>query len=256
MILEHLKYIQVRNQNSVVFATINCPNVSNEINAELIQDFRLVLDYCRAQAQVLVIQGNAEYFCNGAELSSLDRYASVDGKLQSQLYDVWLDMVKANFIVISLVKGKVNAGGVGFIAASDIVLASPQASFCLSELLFGLYPACVLPFLVQRIGRQKAHFLTLTTKAVDGHTAHSLGIADICTEFPDKELRLLLIRLSRLSKQAVGNYKRYLSSITDDIASYKAYAVEENMQMFSDPENQLRIRSFMEAGILSTPYKS
>nr|WP_269820011.1 enoyl-CoA hydratase-related protein [Bacillus velezensis] len=42
--------------------------------------------------------------------------------------------------------GVANAGGIGFVAASDIVIADDTAVFSLSELLFGLFPAMVLPF--------------------------------------------------------------------------------------------------------------
>jgi len=55
-----------------------------------------------------------------------------------------------NKVVIAKVEGKVNAGGVGLVAASDIVVAHTQATFGLSEALFGLLPACVMPFLIRK----------------------------------------------------------------------------------------------------------
>jgi 3-carboxymethyl-3-hydroxy-acyl-[acp] dehydratase len=47
------------------------------------------------------------------------------------------------FVTISHVRGKANAGGLGFMAASDIVLAQEEAQFSLSELLSdSIRPAC------------------------------------------------------------------------------------------------------------------
>ncbi len=48
-------------------------------------------------------------------------------------------------------------------AACDIVVCKTGVSFSLSELLFGLMPACVLPFVVRRTGVARAHYMTLMT---------------------------------------------------------------------------------------------
>lgn len=82
------------------------------------------------------------------------------------LYDLWLKMMNGPFITISHVRGTTNAGGFGFVAASDIVIADETAIFNLSELLFGLFPAMVLPFLTGKIGDQRAHYLTLKTNSI------------------------------------------------------------------------------------------
>jgi len=77
------------------------------------------------------------------------------------LYDLWLR--PGNRSVrddLACARLKRMPEALGFVAASDIVLADETAQFSLSELLFGLYPACVLPFLIRRTGFQKAHYLT------------------------------------------------------------------------------------------------
>ncbi len=63
-----------------------------------------------------------------------------------RLYDLWLRLATGPFITISHVRGRVNAGGIGFVATSDIVLAERSAQFSLSELLFGVFPARYFPF--------------------------------------------------------------------------------------------------------------
>ena len=66
-------------------------------------------------------------------------------------------------VVISCVDGQVLAGGVGLVACSDLVIATSKAEFGLSEALWGLLPAMVLPYLIRKVGVQKAYFMTLTT---------------------------------------------------------------------------------------------
>src|SRR3546814_2371237 len=96
------------------------------------------------------------------------------------IYELCGHLAQERFCSITNVGGKANAGGVGFAAACDIVLADPSAEFSLSELLFALIPACVLPFLIRRIGFQKAHYMTLTTRPVPVRQALEWGLVDAC----------------------------------------------------------------------------
>ena len=119
--------------------------------------------------------------------------------------------------------GMANGGGVGFVAASDIVLADETAQFGLSELLFGLFPACVLPFLIRRIGFQKAHYLTLMTQPISAQQAQTWGLVDACAKRSDSLLRKHLLRLSRLSKASIRRYKKYIRDLNDSTALFKSW---------------------------------
>ncbi|HET8798558.1 MAG TPA: enoyl-CoA hydratase/isomerase, partial [Thermoanaerobaculia bacterium] len=153
------------------------------------------------------------------------------------------------YVTISHVRGKANAGGVGFVAASDIVLADESAQFSLSELLFGLYPAVVLPFLIRRIGFQKAHYLTLMTQPVAARQAHEWGLVDAIEPQSDALLRRHLQRLRRLSKTAIRRYKSYMGRLSGPIVDLKGPAVAANREIFSDPANLAAITRYVERGL-------
>jgi polyketide biosynthesis enoyl-CoA hydratase PksH len=151
---------------------------------------------------------------------------------------------------VAHVRGKVNAGGMGFVAASDIVLADQTAQFSLSELLFGLFPACVLPFLIRRIGVQKAHYLTLMTKPIGVQEAQAWGLVDAHDADSASLLRTHLLRLRRLSKPAIMRYKRYMHDLDRALQHAKPVALAANREVFSDPENLKGILRFVEQGKL------
>ena len=90
------------------------------------------------------------------------------------------------------------AGGVGLVAACDLAVAGPAATFTLSETLWGLLPAMVMPFLVRRVGPQRAFRLTLSAETIDASEAHRIGMVDELAENPEVKLRALERRLSRL----------------------------------------------------------
>ncbi|HJY84397.1 MAG TPA: enoyl-CoA hydratase/isomerase, partial [Candidatus Binatia bacterium] len=152
-------------------------------------------------------------------------------------------------VTISHVRGKANAGGVGFVAASDIVLADESAQFSLSELLFGLYPACVLPFLIRRIGFQKAHYFTLSTQPISARQACEWGLVDACEAQSDVLLRRHLQRLRRLSKTAIRRYKTYINHISVPLQDFRSPAIAANREVFSDTLNLQAIARYVEHGV-------
>src|SRR5215813_4679356 len=208
--------IKVQFQETVCFLQIDRPDANNTINGQLIAECNQVLSACEHSANIVVLSGSPEVFCYGADFKAIARPTeTIDRQYDGPgaLYDLWLRLATGPYVTVSLVRGKVNAGGVGFVAASDIVLADATAQFSLSELLFGLYPACVLPFLIRRMGFQKAHYLTLMTQPISAKQACEWGLVDVLEERTEPLLRRHLQRLRRLSKTAVRRYKSYMSQI-------------------------------------------
>jgi len=247
--------LNVRISESVCFVQLHRPDADNAINEVMIDEFRRVLSLCRESMNVVVIEGTPEVFTSGADLASVGASSAEEDEREGlrdarALYDLWLELATAPYISIAHVRGRVNAGGIGFIAASDIVLADESAQFSLSELLFGLFPACVLPFLIRRIGRQRAHYMTLMTQPVPVEQAHQWGLVDAYAERSGPLLGRHLRRLRCLTKTAVGRYKQYQAQLDESMVNARPVALAANRLVFSDPENVLVIRRYMERGLL------
>ena len=165
--MEAYETLRVTMDGPICTLQIYRPDANNTINDVLARECRDVLQRVRDQINVLVVEGLPEVFCFGADFPGIERGLS-GGEAKPQdpeiLYNVWLELATGPFVSVAHVRGKANAGGIGFVAACDIVLADQTAVFSLSELLFGLMPACVLPFLNRRVGFQKAHYMTLMTQ--------------------------------------------------------------------------------------------
>ncbi|WP_341278219.1 enoyl-CoA hydratase/isomerase [Paenibacillus sp. FSL H8-0537] len=243
--------IRVRMQGPVCFLQFNRPEAKNTINERLVYECRQVIDHCREQASILVLEGLPDVFCFGADFQELHEKKASGQSLDPSpepLYDLWLDLATGPFITISHVRGKVNAGGVGFVAACDIVLADETAEFSLSELLFGLLPACVLPFLIRRIGFQKANYLTLMTQPINVRQAVEWGLVDACDAESETLLRKHLMRLRYVPRRGIERYKRLMNSLQDGLHRAKPLALEANREVFADPRNQELIFRYIETG--------
>jgi 3-carboxymethyl-3-hydroxy-acyl-[acp] dehydratase len=244
--------IKVQFQESICFLQIDRPQADNTISSQLVAECNDVLARCEESVTVVVVSGLPEVFCLGADfkaIASASANAHDEGDRPEPLYDLWLSMATGPYMTISHVRGKVNAGGVGFVAASDIVLADERAQFSLSEMLFGLYPACVLPFLIRRIGFQKAHYLTLMTQPISAKQACEWGLVDACEPLSEALLRRHLQRLRRLSKVAIRRYKSYVSRISAPLQELKSLAVAANLEIFSDTGNLQAITRYVEQGV-------
>lgn len=246
--------IKVYIQEKVCFIQFNRPEANNTMNDRMIEEFHLVLNLCEEEAvTVVVLEGLPEVFCLGADFESIHQKVedgSRTGGDPEPIYDLWLRFATGPYVTISHVRGKVNAGGIGFVAASDIVVANPTAQFSLSELLFGLFPACVLPFLIRRIGVHKAHYLTLMTWPVGIQEAHAWGLVDAYDTQSELLLRKHIRRLKCLTTSGVSAYKRYINLLVDSLYQSKSLALTANKEMFVNPDNLERINKFVKTGRL------
>ena len=243
--------IQVRFDEDICYLKIYRPEANNTINDRLVEECTQALKECEESAKIVVLEGLPEVFCFGADFQRIqDDFVNEDKPEQNPqiLYNLWLQLAVGPYITIAHVQGKANAGGIGFVAACDVVLCEGKTMFSLSELLFGLMPACVLPFLIRRMGFAKANYMTLMTQPISAEQAKIWGLVDAYEVDSENILRRHLLRLRRLSKTGVSRYKRYNSSLNDFLIASKSKALEANKEVFSDPNNLKKIERYVKTG--------
>jgi polyketide biosynthesis enoyl-CoA hydratase PksH len=243
--------LRIRTHGPVYTLQMYRPDANNTINGQLISEMHQALDEAaRLEHTIVVIEGLPEVFCFGADFSAVN---ADDAERMFQdpepLYELWNKLAAGPYITVAHVRGKVNAGGVGFVAASDIALADGSAKFSLSELLFGLIPACVMPFLVRRVGYQKAHYLTTMTQPINASQALACGLLDAQDEQSDSLLRKHLLPLRRLTRKTIVQYKAFMNEVKPLTQAAKDLALATNRQVFSDPQNIAAIERYVRCGI-------
>jgi len=106
-----------------------------------------------------------------------------------------------------------------------------------------------LPFLIRRVGFQKAHYLTLMTQPISAKQACEWGLVDAFEPLSEGLLRRHLQRLRRLSKVAIRRYKTYMNRISEPLQELRSPAVDANLEMFSDAENLHAVTRYVEKGV-------
>jgi enoyl-CoA hydratase/carnithine racemase len=245
--------VTLRQEDTTWHVRLNRPEADNAINAAMVSELSDVLARASTSpATVVVVEGLPEVFCLGADFGVISDAASrgestsFDPELMFELFH---RLAFSDVFTVAHVRGRANAGGVGIAAACDVVLADEGATFSLSELLFGLIPAVVMPFLVRRIGVQRAHYLAGTTQTVDAARAAEWGLADAAGPDSAALLRTHLRRLGLLSKRSVARYKAYTAELRPITAQDKELALRTNREVFTDPVNVDAIRRYAEQGL-------
>lgn len=240
------KTLKVKIEGDICFIQMHRPEANNTINAALITEMTDVINICSQNIKIVVLEGLPEVFCFGADFESFEENAiNQDPKF---LYDLWLKLANGTFLSVAHVQGKVNAGGLGFVASCDIVLCEEKTVFSLSELLFGLLPACVLPFLIRRIGYSKSNYMTLMTQPITVKQAYEWGLVDAYAVNSNDLLRKHLLRLRLLNHESINRYKRYMNMLNNELTMAKTVALEMNTEVFSDRNNIEKIDRFVKTG--------
>ena len=244
--------LEVRTNGAVVELTLCRPEHHNSLTPQLIEELHEGLSFCeeREECRVIVINGQAGFFCTGMDLEyAVERpgKAGDDPLLYMNLLKRFTRTPRA---VVSKVDGKVLAGGVGLVATSDLVVSSPRSTFGLSEALWGLLPAMVAPFLVRRVGFQPAYAMTLSTETLRAPDALRVGLIDKMAEDVDAALAVLLRRMVRLDPLTIADLKAYFRNLWALSPEVERAAVQEFQRLASQPRVQKNIKEFVSEGRL------
>ena len=206
----------------------------------------------------VVLQGSENVFCRGLDLDELVGAETENGRpLDAQpVIDYCRCLSALRFSdkpTVAVVQGEALGGGVGLVAACDIVIAAAGSKFGLPEVLFGLAPAMVLPFLLERVARPTARIWALTATARSAEEAKLAGLVDMVV--PDAELgkesRRQLKSLRRAMRQGVKTIKHLTSVVPSlDLAAALELGRQSTLASLRDPQTIAGIRRYKSEGIL------
>ena len=169
-------------QNGIAEITLNRPEIRNAFDSELIQ--KLISAFEQAElspaVRVILLQANGKHFSAGADLNWMRGMAKASYKENYEDAQQLARMLSTiNYIskpVITKVQGAAFGGAIGLIACSDIVIASDDAKFSLSEVKLGLCPATISPYVIDAIGARAARRLFITGEVFNADKALSLEL--------------------------------------------------------------------------------
>jgi polyketide biosynthesis enoyl-CoA hydratase PksH len=228
---------------------INVLGAAATLTAQAISELEAHLDEISKwpDATSVILRSDTDVFCEGMDFSEFTqgvRDSSVPHEMSSRYMALLRRLSTLDKIVIARIEGRATAGGVGIVAASDFVIANRSASFVLPEVIWGLIPCNVIPFLIRRIGFQRAYVMSIMAQPLSAEEAHSSGLIDVLTDDIDSEIRRIQLRIQRIRPSSVADQKDYFRRMWFFDDERESLAVDRLAQILARPAVQEDIKRF------------
>jgi len=202
---------------------LNRPDVRNAFNdaviAELTEAFKQLGQDTDLRAIVLGAHGKA--FCAGADLNwmrAMSDYSWEENRADAQkLADMLWTLDQCPVPIVGRVQGDCYAGGMGLAAVCDVLIASDNVTFCLSEARLGLLPGTVSPYVVRAMGVQPSKRYMVTAERFSAAQAQAMGMVhELCKpENLDAKVAEIVTSLCGNGPQALRACKRLVHDVAN-----------------------------------------
>ena len=205
---------------SVAEITLNRPEVLNVYNADLLIGLNQILNEIEQnkKIRVVLIKGAGKHFSAGADVNwfkELSNATDVEKLRAAQLStNTMKKLFEFPIPTIAMIHNACLGGAVGYPASCDIVVASNDARFAITEVKLGITPAPILPQVISAVGARVARRFALTGSSIDAFEAQRIGLVhEICE---------------------VGDLEQTTSPIIEDILKAAPEAVKETKKLIND----------------------
>jgi methylglutaconyl-CoA hydratase len=235
--------IQLEKKGSILTVWLNRPEKKNALNAAMIQGLmQLAKDLQDDEnTDIVILKGRGDTFCAGADLEWFKQAIAIPEHERVQILKAlpiflrtWNHLPQTT---ITVGHGFLYGGALGLLAVSDFVILEQNSHLRLSEVLIGVIPASIAPYLIKRMGFKRSKSLMLSAEAFNAQLALAYGLADkICSlEKLDEIEQRLIENIQRSDKQTRRMLKKFLfnivnKEINEELSEYTAKALSDALE--------------------------
>lgn len=233
--------------DGVASITLDSPANRNALSRAVRKQFHTALTAAAADAavRVVVIGHTGPVFCSGMDLK--EEAVAAPGREGVRELPPLLQLIsRCPKPVMAAVKGPARAGGIGVLAAADIVVAAPTATFAFSEVRIGVIPAVLTVPVLSRVAPAPARELMLTGEVFDAARALQIGLINAVDADVDATVERYTHALLLGGPTALAGTKTLLRRGQDDSEERYASLLEVSAQQFAGHEAREGARSFAE----------
>jgi methylglutaconyl-CoA hydratase len=217
--------------------TLNRPEVRNAFDDVMIGELADVAASLSSDesVRVVVLTGAGDVFSAGADLNWMKKVAQYsfeenvkDALAFARMMESLYRMPKAT---IARINGACLGGGVGLASACDVAVAVREAKFALREILLGIAPAAISPYVLRKMGESHAHDYFLTGRTFDAERARAIGLVNesVEGELLDAEIDVWIQRFLHAGPKAIAATKALINKVSwssiDEIQEYTARTI-------------------------------
>ncbi|MBI4375964.1 MAG: enoyl-CoA hydratase/isomerase family protein [Elusimicrobia bacterium] len=234
---------------------LNRPEVRNAMSDrtldEITHAFRnFAMD---GELRAVLVRAEGKDFCAGADIEWMKRAGRLpaeQGRRDAErLVDMCQSVEQCPVPVIARVHGNIYGGGLGLVAACDIVLAEAGARMCFSEARLGIIPAVISCFVVPKIGEWAARRYYLTAEVFGMDVARQMGLVHEAAAEVELEPKItaILENIQRNGPNAVREAKALLRKFPGLPFQERVELVLDTLvRLRGSPEGQEGFSAFLE----------
>lgn len=156
-----IKYLPA---GKVASMTLDAPERRNALSTRMIAQLREAVAAAAADeaVRVIVLDHAGPVFCAGADLRESAAATGLDDLPAAHLAELLADLCEVPKPVVAVARGAAKGGGMGLLAAADLVVCDGSAPLAFSEVRLGVVPAVIGPVVARRLdpGLMRRLFLT------------------------------------------------------------------------------------------------
>ena len=227
--------------------TMNRPEKLNALSRQLMSEIVQLGAWLklREDIRVIIFSGAGRSFCAGFDLN--DFSSASDGESPRQAADLGRLATNALTdvpqITIAAVHGHCVGGGVVFVAACDLRVATTDTTFIIPEVDLGIPLAWGgIPRLVREIGPALTKELVLTCRPFGANEAKAIGFINqvVATSDLDTTVTDLATNLASKTLYSLHSTKQQVNAVMEEIAGTGRSAGDADMLVYAmrDPESR------------------
>ena len=242
-------------RGAVTTVTLNRPDVRNAFNEQMIGELTQFATTVPADGsvRVVVLRGAGPVFSAGADVQWMGQmlgYSHEENLADaSRAARMLLALDSMPVPLVGRIHGAALGGGSGLAAVCDVVIAADDALFGFTEVVLGILPAMISPYVTRKIGMSAARELCLTGARFSAARAKEIGLVHAVVSAAeldgavDTQVNLFL----KAAPSAIAATKRLLSEVTGRRpADVLALTAENIARQRVSAEGQEGLRAFLD----------
>ena len=222
--------------------TLDSQHNRNALSRQLVAELNAGIDAAEAaDARAIVLRHEGPAFCAGADLKERTDQPADSAPFVSILERL-MDTERPT---IAAVDGAVRAGGIGLMAACDLVVVATATTFALTEVRIGVAAAIISVPILRRVPAGKIAAAMLTGEAFDADEARSIGLVTHVADDVAAQVATLVDGIRAGAPRAVRETKGLLRTVPG-LDRSDAFAVMASLsdELFGGPEARIGMAAF------------
>ncbi|MET9649618.1 MULTISPECIES: enoyl-CoA hydratase family protein [unclassified Streptomyces] len=224
-------------ERGITTLTLDSPANRNALSATLVAELAAALAACGKDPAVraVVLAHSGSTFSAGADLKAPPNPYTFVALLRQ--------IVELPKPVVGVVRGHARAGGLGVLGACDLVVASAEADFALTEARIGVAPAVISLTLLPKLEQRAAARYYLTGERFGVAEAVRMGLVTAL----DEDLDGILDGLRKGSPQGLAESKRLVTAkVLETFERDAEELVQRSASLFASAEAREGMTAFLE----------